>query len=1032
MKIKILSLLLVLFSVSVFAQEKLTVSGSVTDKSGEPIIGASVLEKGTLNGTITDVNGKYTVNVPSNGVLVFSFIGMQTQNIEVNNTQVINVSMLDSTTGLDEVVVVGYGTQKKADLTGAISNVSSAEIMKQPSLNATQSIQGKIAGVNIISSDSPGSSPTVIVRGLGTALGGRDPLYIVDGFPVDDIQNISSSDIVSMDVLKDASSASIYGVRAANGVILITTKKGREGKPKVIVDAYGGIKSIQNQVKMANADQYIEYFNENQAALGETWSLASNQTNNTDWYDELTDLGAFSNSSVSISGGSKAVDYFLSYNYYSEDGILDEQNYGRTTIRNNNVYKLFDERLKISQNLNVSFSKDKPKPFSAFNSAYRQSPLVPTFYENGRYGQAFVNTTSGIVTYQGAPGDAIGSLNSIGNPLFSVDNSNQLNKNFSVQGGLEAELKITDYVKFNTRYGATKYYSNSRNFNNIQNGWLNADPTRTEEDFEELKLANPEVTDYAYNSMSFSKVETFRWIWENYATFHKRFDRHNVEATLGGSKEKTGIGNYMYSLGYDVPNKSQYWNINLSSDDYEKTVQQTFYTPTTLMSYFGRVAYDFDSKYYFTTTLRRDGSSIFKDSGDYWATFPSVGLGWTVSKEGFMSGIEAVNFLKLRASWGKLGNQDVPLNVSQTLTSTGSSSYNYVFGQAQNLVYGASFGTPALGLSWEVTEEWSIGTDFSLMDNRLSGNIDYYHKNNTNTILDVTPTLDSQYSDNYYAHGAEVKNTGVEFVLAWADEINDDWSYNVSFNYAYNKNEILNVRSAFDGEIGGSLNNGQITKRLQEGQPLYAWWMYESDGVWQSQAEIDANPHVGSPLPGYLRYKDQNNDGLIDDRDKKFFGSYIPTFNYGMNIGVNYKNLDFSIDGYGVGGNKIYNGLKGTRIDGGENITYETYKQRWTGAGSTNKHPGAARDSYASSYYLENGGFFRINNITLGYTLKDKLVKSSNVRLYVTAQNPFLITNYSGFSPEISADGRPSGTSGIELSAYPTTRNFIVGVNIQF
>ncbi len=1032
MKIKILSLLLVLFSVSVFAQEKIIISGRITDKTGEPIIGASVLEKGTLNGTITDINGDYSVNAPSNGILVFSFIGMQGQEIPVNNTSTINVVMLDSTTGLDEVVVVGYGTQKKADLTGAIGNVSSADIMKQPSLNATQSIQGKIAGVNIISSDSPGSSPTVIVRGLGTALGGRDPLYIVDGFPVDDIQNISSSDIISMDVLKDASSASIYGVRAANGVILITTKKGKEGKPKITVDAYAGIKGIQNQVKMANAYQYIEYFNENQSALGKSWSLSENQAYNTDWYDELIDLGVFSNSSVSISGGSKSIDYFLSYNYYGEDGILDEQTYGRSTVRNNNVYKLFNDRLKISQNLNISFSKEKPKPFGAFNEAYRQSPLVPTFYDNGRYGQAFVNTTTGVVTYQGAASDAIGSLNSIGNPLFTVDNYNQLNKDVSIQGGLEAELKITDYIKFNTRYGATKYFSNARNFNNIENAWLNSDPTRTEEDFEELKVANPEVTTYAYNSMSFSKVETFRWIWENYATFNKKFGKHNVEATVGGSKEETGIGNYMYALGYDVPDKSQYWNIDLASDDYEKTVEQTFYTPTTLMSYFGRVAYDFDSKYYITATLRRDGSSIFKDSGDYWATFPSVGLGWTLSKEGFMSSMDAINFLKLRASWGKLGNQDVPLNVSQTLTSTGSSSYNYVFGSAQDLVYGAAFGTPALGLSWEVTEEWSIGTDFSLLDNRLTGNIDYYHKNNTNTILDVTPTLDSQYSDNYYAHGAEVKNTGVELVLGWSDEINEDWSYNVSFNYAYNKNEILNVKSAFDGETGGSLNNGQITKRLQEGQPLYSWWMYEADGVWQSQDEIDANAHVGTPLSGYLRYKDQNDDGVIDDRDKKFFGSYIPTFNYGMNIGVNYKNFDFNIDGYGVGGNKIYNGLKGTRIDGGENITYETYKQRWTGEGSTNKHPGAARDSYASSYYLEDGGFFRINNITLGYTLKDKLEKASSLRVYFTAQNPFLMTNYSGFSPEISSDGSPSGTSGIELSAYPTTRNFIVGVNIQF
>lgn len=1032
MKLHILNLLLILFSVSVFAQENLNVSGSITDESGESIIGVSVLVKGTLQGTISDIEGRYNLSVPSNATLVFSFVGMETQEVPVNNQSNINVMMVNSTMGLDEIVVVGYGTQKKADLTGAISNVSSAEIMKQPSLNATQSIQGKMAGVSIIGSDAPGSSPTVIVRGLGTALGGRDPLYIVDGFPVDNIQNISSSDIVSMDILKDASSASIYGVRAANGVILITTKKGKSGKPKINVDSYVGVKGILNQVKMANANQYIEYFNENQQALGKSWILSPNQSNNTDWYDELTDLGIFNNNVVSISGGNENVDYFLSYNYYNEDGILDDQNYQRSTIRNNNVYKFFNDKFKLSQNLNISFSKNKPKPSSSFNDAYRQSPLVPTMYANGRYGQSYVNTTTGVVGYQGAAGESIGSLNSIGNPLFAVDNYSQLNNDITIQGGLEAELELTKFLKFNSRFGATKYFSKARNYSNKQNAWLNSDPTRTEEDFETLKEANPEVTDYAYNSLSISKVETLRWIWENYATFHKIFNKHHVEATLGGSKEKTGIGNYIYALGYDVPQKSQYWNVDLASDKYKKEVNQTYYTPTSLMSYFGRLAYDFDSKYYITATLRRDGSSIFKDSGDYWATFPSVGLGWTLSKEGFMSHIDALDFLKLRASWGKLGNQNVPLNVSQTLTSTGSSSYNYVLGSDQALVYGAAFGTPAFGLSWEVTEEWSLGTDFSLLNNRLSGNIDYYHKNNTNTILDVTPTLDSQYSKNYYAHGAEVKNTGFEFVLSWADDISNDLSYEVSFNYSHNKNEIQNVKSAFDGETGGSLNNGQITKRLEEGQSLYAWWMYEADGVWQSQDEIDANTHLGSPLPGYLRYKDQNGDQVIDDRDKKFFGSYMPTFNYGLHIGVNYKAFDFSIDGYGVGGNKIYNGLKGTRIDGGENVAYDTYRDRWTGEGSTNKNPGAARDSYASSYYLEDGDFFRINNLTLGYTVKDAWVKSSSIRVYVTAQNPFIFTKYSGFSPEIGSDGSPSGISGIELSAYPTTRNFIFGVNLQF
>ena len=1015
------------------AQVRSTITGTVTQASDhQPIPGVSVVVKGTSIGTITDFDGNYKIDAPANSSLIFSFVGMTSQEVAVTNQSQINISLAESTEFVDEVVVVGYGTQKKADLTGAIGNVSADRIVNQPALNATQSIQGKVAGVNIIGNDTPGSTPTVIVRGLGTALGGRDPLYIVDGFPADDISNISASDILSMDILKDASSASIYGVRAANGVILVTTKKGKTGKTKISVDSYFGVKGVLNQVEMANAQQYITYFNENQEALGESWTLAANQQNNTDWYDELTDLGNFNNHVVSLSGGSDNIDYFLSYNYYGEDGILDNQTYQRSTIRNNNVYKLFDNKLKFTQSLNISSTKAKPKPNGAFDEAYRQSPLVPVNYANGRYGQPFVNTSTGMVTYEGETGESIGSLNSVGNPMFTVDNKNELDKTLSIQGGLEAELKVTDFLKFNSRVGATKYYSTVRNYTDILNAWLNADPTRTEDEFDAYKTANPGVVTYADNSLAITNIETFRWIWENYMTFSKDLGKHHLDATLGGSKEKTGVGQTIGATGYDVPEQSQYWNVDLASDDYEKIVNQTYYTPSTLMSFFGRVQYDFDRKYYLTATLRRDGSSTFKESGDYWGTFPSVGLGWTISKENFWQNISAVDFLKLRASWGKLGNQDIPLNVSQTLTSTGSSNYNYVFGPGQSLAYGAAFGTPAVGLTWEVTEEWSSGLDFSMLDHQLTGSIDYYHKNNTNTILDVSPTLNSEYSDNYYAHGAEVLNTGVEFLLAWNKKVSKDFSYEVSANYSYNKNEVHNVKSAYDGATGGSLSNGEITKQLKEDQPLYAWWMFEADGVWQNQAEIDNNPHYGSPKPGYLRYKDQNGDEVIDSRDKVFFGSYIPTSNFGLHIGVNYKKFDMNVDGYGVSGNKIYNGLKGTRVDGGENIAYDTYKERWTGDGSTNTNPGAARDSYASSYYLENGSFFRINNITLGYTLSNLVTESSKLRVYFTAQNPFIFTKYSGFSPEISSDGNPSGTSGIELSAYPTTRNFIIGLNLQF
>lgn len=1038
MKLKIVTVISFLFCSFLLSAQQVTVSGTVIEETtGAPAIGVTVLVKGTSSGTVTDIDGNYSLsNVPSDATLVFSYIGMLTREEPVNGRTTIDVTLQEDVQALDEVVVIGYGSARRIDLTGSIASVSNDVISRQPALNPLQSVQGKISGVNIVNNDAPGSSPTVVIRGLGTALGGRDPLYIVDGFPVTDIRNISASDIVSMDVLKDAASASIYGVRAANGVILITTKKGQSGKPKIGVESYVGVKNILNRVQMANAEQYIEHYNQNQEMLGSQNLLqnASSQPYNTDWYDELIRPGVVTNNLVSVTGGGETVRYFVSYNYYDEDGLLDNQNYRRSTIRNNNEYSFFDNRLKLNQTLNISFSNEVKKPFGAFNEAYRQSPLAPVQYANGKWGMPIVNNTTGIVNYEGAPEDEMGRLNSIGNPVYNVARNNERESVITLQGGFEGEFQITDFLKVNSRFGGTKYYNKNRQFVDIKDQWLSVNPNRTEAQFLALKEEDPTVTDYALNSLTLKDIETFRWTWEGFATFNKSFDRHNLEAVLGLSREKYGIGYESTLKGYEVPPKSQYWNLSMVSGDYETEVAQFGYTPTTIASYFGRLQYNFDHKYYISAVLRRDGASTFKQNEDYWGTFPSVGLGWTISQEDFMKDIEFLDHLKLKGTWGKLGNHNIPLNVSQILTNPGSANMNYVFGVGQNLVYGAAFGTPAMDISWEVTNEWGVGVDYTLLDQRLSGSVDYYNKTNTNAILLVNPVLNSTYEGRFYDHGAKVKNSGIEFSIGWRDQLANGLAYEIGANYSYNKNQVLEVKDTYNGATGGSTADGQITKRLQEGQPLYAWWMLEADGVWQSQEEINnADVVYATPQPGQLKYKDQNGDGVIDDRDKIYFGSYLPSSNYAIHLSLEYKNFDFGIDGYGVAGNKVYNGLKYGSIDGGENIAYETYKNRWTGEGSTNIHPGPNRESVASSYYLESGAFFRINNITLGYTFKDLVAQGTSLRIYTTAQNPFMFTKYSGFTPELTADeGNPSLTPGIELSAYPTTRNFLFGINLQF
>jgi len=1035
MKTKFSLILLLSFTFLSWSQQ-IEVNGVVTSASdGLPLPGVSIIVEGTSRGVTTDLDGRYTINVVKGEKLNFSYLGFKTQIILIESQTTIDVQLLDDIESLEEVVVIGYGTQKRKEVTGSVASVSGQELLKQPAVNAVQSIQGKMTGVNIINTNAPGSEPNIIIRGIGTAAGGDEPLYVVDGVQVNSITNINPADIESFDVLKDASSASIYGMNAANGVVIITTKKGKQGKMRLEISSFYGAKTMLNPVDMANSSQYVRYFNENQALLGETVFLSNDQPYDTDWYDELTDVGFSNSNNIAISGASENINYFFSFNNYNEDGILSDDDYNRNTIRANNSVDLFNDKLKISSNLSASFIQAFPKPFSAFNSAYRQAPVVPAFYETGQYGQSFWNQTTGIATYLGDPGDVIDRLNSTGNPLMAVDFANQKNNTTDLQGSIQADINITDYLTASARYTATKSFTKVRTFSDTRGQWLAGDPTRTDDEFQTNQDNNPGVVSWANNSLYYSNSESYRYNVEGFLNFEKTFnDVHNVNAVIGLSK---GQRNDVYTIsarGYGVPYQENYWSIDFADDDYEKVVNQYYSTPTREQSYFGRVMYNYDEKYYLQANIRRDGSSNFKNDNneEYFDNFPAISAGWTISNESFFN-VPFIDFLKIKTGWGRVGNSRVPFNQTTLTTSAASSNVNYVFGANQDLAFGAAYGAETFPISWEITEEINAGFNLTALSNRLDFEFNYYDRNTENAVLLVTPIYTTEGSQNFYDHGAEVSNKGVEIDIKWKDNIGDDFSYNIGAVFSTNKNRVLNVKSAYDGQTGGSLSNGQITKRLEEGQPLYAWWMYETDGVWQNQDEIDNNASISGAQPGHLRYKDQNDDGIIDDNDKKFFGTYLPTYSYGLTLGFNYKNFDFIVEGYGAGGNKVYNGLKGTRINGGENITAEVFNYRWTGEGSTNTYPGANRDSYASNYYLEDGDYFRINNITIGYTLKDIIDGIDSIRLYATAQNPFMFTQYSGFTPEIVGGngGSAANTAGIELSAYPNLKTFLFGVNIQ-
>lgn len=971
------------------------IKGKVLDSKGLGIPGAIVVAADSKTTTDTDFDGNFNINAKSGEVLKISMVGFDAVTVNASSN-VITITLQESKdTELKEVVVIGYGTRKKADNTGAISQLSAADITKSKVLNATQAIQGKAAGVQVIGTDVPGSSPSLIIRGIGTYGADRTPLYVVDGIPTKNIGNINSNDIASFDILKDASSLAIYGNQAANGVVIITTKKGKGDKTTVEYDGFYGVRTPLKTVKMAGSNHFAYYSD----VAEQNTRFSTDQLYNTNWFDEITRLGTYSSNNLSLSGASEKINYLFSLNYYDEKGVLDGLDFQRFTFRNNNDYKISD-KFKIMQTVSVSLSKSTPKPLSAFTAAYKQSPLVPVRYPNGRWGMPIIGT-DGQASTTGA------LFNNVGNPVAQLEYFTEEQKSILFQGSLGAEYKIFKELKFTSRLGVE--YNNWKKFAYTPSRelWLAADPTRDVANYSASEPTNELVT---------ARSDYFNWNFDNFLTYNKKFaEIHDVEVTVGMSAQETGSKEELEVKGRNVPENSNYWNLNLSSSPTNNIVtKHVIGNQKNLIGYFARFQYTLMEKYLLTGTIRRDGSSQF-GADNKWGNFPSFGLGWVVSKEDFLKDSKAINYLKLRGGWGRLGNQNVPIN--QQTFSTGN-GLGYDFGGS--LYSGTTIGAfidPTLG--WEITQETSIGLDFKTVNNKLSGSLDWYDKNTSNVILNVTPPL-TVGTGSTPAHAGEITNTGFEVALRWDDKIGEDFKYWVGANYSNNKNEVSNVYNPLAiKQQGGGIGNGQYTKQLAEGQPLGSFYLWEV---------------AGYDALGNFTYYDK--DGVVTsapaETDRKFFGSSLPTYYYGVNLGFQYKNIDFSVDGYGVGGNKVYNGKKAQRF-GNENIEADIATDFWTTTNTNAGNPAPFNSvPLSSNYYLESGAYFRVNNITLGYTLPKVSNTISTLRIYVSAINPFISQKFTGYSPELNNDGDPMGMQGIELDAYPTLSSFIIGANLKF
>lgn len=1018
------------------------VTGTVTSaQDGEPLIGASVFVVGTTTGASTDIDGNYTINAEMGQTLRFSYVGMNSREIKVTGAK-LDVALLENSSVLDEVVVVGYGTQKKKLVTGATSQVKGDEIAKMNTTSPLQAMQGQMPGVQISSeSGQPGAGMKVSIRGLGTT-GNASPLYLIDGVG-GDISTLNPNDIESIDVLKDAASAAIYGAQAANGVVLVTTKSGKEGTAKVTFDGYCGWQDVAHSTKMLNAREYMTIMDEQQVNSGDKpydWSSfksiydADGNLIDTDWLGSMFHNGAITQSyNLGVSGGSKTSTYAVSAGYVNQEGIVGGpkvSNYNRYNFRVNSDHHLFGDILTIGEQVAFVYRKstsigDGNVYNNTLRGAFNTSPLAPIYDADGNY-----NCTTNSDWY-----------NNDGNPYGAMMvNTDRQSKNATFNGNAYVQLQPIQGLKIRTVFGAVYNSSDWRSFNptyefspyskntlekvdqNMSNSWTLTWTNTASYDWE--------IKDHSFNVMIGMEASQFRgeYVGASNASLKEGFNTWPFAWVSNGTAASTGDG--LAASGYP-------------------------FDKTRTVSYFGRIGWNWKERYMINFTLRNDGSSKFA-KGHRHGWFPSVSVGWNISNEKFMeSAASWLSFLKIRASWGRVGNQNIdnyryisPIKVTNT---------HYLFDQylGPNGVYNTGYPTilesnwgayPSrlgnMDLTWETSEQTNIGFDARLFNSRFGINFDFYMKN-TKDWLVVAPILATAGTDAPFINGGNVKNTGIELNLDWHDTVGNDFSYNIGFNCAWNKNRvgaIPNSDGIIHGDVGMLYNNSAEFYRAENGHPIGYFWGYKTAGLFQNQQDIDEWIAAGNGIlqnnvaPGDVKFVDLNHDGKISDEDKTDLGNGIPDFTYGVNINLYWKNFDLGIVGNGVAGNQL---VQSYRSVDNAHANYTTrILDRWTGEGTSNKIPRVTTDYtnwQFSDLYIQNGDFFRISNITLGYNFAPLINKKwlSNCRLYFQVQNVATFTKYDGMDPEIGF-GSQAWVSGIDNGFYPRSRTYLFGVNLAF
>ena len=1014
-----------------------TVKGTVISGSdNEPLIGASVMVQGTKTGSVTDLDGNFTIEAKNGQTLEVSYLGFITQKVKVNGS-VVQVTLQEDKHSLDEVVVVGYGVQKKKLVTGATVQLKGDDIAKLNTTNPLSAMQGQTPGVNIVStSGQPGAAMSVTIRGLGT-VGNSQPLYLIDGVG-GDITTLNPADIESIDVLKDAASAAIYGAQAANGVVLVTTKSGKEGSSKITYDGYVGWQTLGRKFEMLNANQYMQIMDEallNSYMSPIDWTSlsairdANGNVYNTDWIDQAVDNGALTTShSLAFTGGSKTSTYSISGGYTGQDGLIggsDVSYYKRYNFRANSEHKMWNGLVTIGEHVGFVYKDSRGMGTgniynNNLRSAFSTSPLVPVYDANGNYYSTV---------------DSDWNKND-GNPYgtMMMNRFNQ-SKNTSVDANVYVQIEPIKNLKFKTVFGLNYGGSNSRSFTPI---------------YKFTPQSGNGITKVNQSNGNGTSL-----VWTNTLTYDFNIKEHHISALLGSETTKydgESTGSYGVNLTAGFDDWEHAYVENTEKGHADRKVSGGPYDATRGQSFFARLGWSWKDRYMVNATMRADGSSKFA-KGHRWGYFPSVSAGWTLTEEDFMkSAASWLDFLKLRLSWGQVGNANI--NCYQYLAPVTTSNTNYNFGATGGTdawVMGAY--TERLAnekVKWETSEQYNVGLDARFLRQRLSLTLDGYIKSTKDWLVQA-PIRATAGTGGPVINGGDVKNKGIEVGLSWNDNIGRDFTYSVGANFAYNHNEVGNIPT-LDGIIHGKDNqiysNAEEFYRAENGHAIGYFWGYKTAGLFQNQKEINDWIAAGNGIyqadvkPGDVKYVDVNHDGVINASDKVDLGNGLPKYTFGFNFNLAWKGFDLSANFTGAAGFQIAQSYRNP--DSSQANYSRRILKRWTGEGTSNEIPrvtyGDVGNWLFSDLYLQDGDYIRLQNLTMGYDFK-KLISwkgLSKMRLYFQVQNLFTLTKYDGMDPEIGSfngtDGNSSDSwvSGVDMGYYPHPRTFIVGLNLAF